>query len=213
MISLENRHFPITSIRTENLVWLLLGISNIWPLAIQAKEKPNWVSKTKQNKQNPQREAKKYLSYLAILKLTLQRKVATYCTSLWNGFSVRRTKSQHGAGLQARGHPHSWETVSRELWAVWRAKQKGGMICFKSTRKNEVQTKHTESRLTHLGMSCYCLKSRKVTGNLGSCLWWLVCLGWWHWLPSHCLSLFQRLGLCGLPARMDSGRFRIRFPE
>lgn len=96
----------------------------------------------------------------------------------------------------------------------------GGMICFKSTRKArldfiflEAQTKHTEGRLPHLEMGCYCLKSREVTGNLGSWLWWLVCLGRWHWLPSHCLSLFQRLGLCGLPARMDSGWFRILFPE
>lgn len=181
-----------------------------------SKRKAKLSTKSKQTS----KETQKYFLYLATLKLTLQQKVATYCTSLWNGFSARRTKSQHGPGLQARGLPHSWETVSRELWAVWRAQQRGSMICFKPTRKNKVrfhfleaQTKHTESRLTHLGMSCYCLKSRKVTGNLGSCLWWLVCLGWWHWLPSHCLSLFQRLGLCGLLARMDSGRFRIRFPE
>lgn len=84
-----------------------------------------------------------------------------------------RTKGQHGAGLQARESSAQLRNGKQRAVAST-AEERHDLLQVNKENKArfhflEAQTKHTEGRLPHPGMGCYCLKARKVTGNLGSC--------------------------------------------
>lgn len=143
---LKTGYFPVFTKDRENLVWLLLGISNIWPSAVQAKENPKQVSKKKKKKE--------YFLCLAVLILTSQLRVATECTSLRSRLPAPRSRSQHVLGLYAgdclsvqlrnpcaKSCGQYWEHRGRAAWSALGQQRKEGQMAPK-TLKVDVCTRN-----------------------------------------------------------------------
>lgn len=122
------------------------------------------------------KHTQEYFLYLAILKLTSQWKVASYCTSLWNGLSARSSKKSAWHRPAGWGLSIQWRnSVQRAGDSVestgegrhdllWVNKESKARSIFGGSGQRHWRQMSTP-RNELLSSQC-----GKVTGNLGSCL-------------------------------------------